>query len=214
MTNIVSLRPYQFILLPIALGLLLPTLLMPWVIINFQGVNGLTPLDLMRGSYERSNNDSGSKEGFATASREHPELVFLDLVSSYKVEGAFAFWISTYLASIVAMILSLVFQRLRTRIAVIAGSLAIAAAITWFYSIEELKINFAEQAAMTGGLIGEEFKGKGNERTLIDTIVRIGFGPYVVMPAGALAILFNSIQHYSKRNNRSDRHLQEKDKPT
>src|SRR2546428_6434885 len=155
MTNIVSLRPYQFILLPIALGLLLPTLLMPWVIINFQGVNGLTPLDLMRGSYERSNNDSGSKEGFATASREHPELVFLDLVSSYKVESAFAFWISTYLASIVAMILSLVFQKLRTKLAVIAGCLAIAAAITWFYSIEELKINFAEQAAMTGGLIGD-----------------------------------------------------------
>ena len=212
MTNIVSLSPYKFILLPIALGLLLPTLLMPWVIINFQGVNGLTPLDLMRGSYGRNNNDSDSKGGIATAIREHPELVFLDLVSSYKVEGAYAFWISTYLASIVAMILSIVFQRLRTRIAVIAGSLAIAAAITWFYSIEELKINFAEQAAMTGGLIGEEFKG--NERTLIDTIVRMGFGPYVAMPAGALAILFNSIKHYSKRNNRSDRHLQEKDKPT
>jgi hypothetical protein len=185
---------------------------MPWVIINFQGVNSLTPLDLMRGSYERNNNDIGNKEDFATASREHPELVFLDLVSSYKVEGAYAFWISTYLASIVAIILSVVFQRLRTKMAVIAGSLAIAAAITWFYSIEELKINFAEQAAMTGGLIGEEFKG--NERTLIDTIVRMGFGPYVAMPAGASAILFNSIQHYSKRNNRSDRHLQEKDKPT
>ena len=212
MTHIVSLSPYKFILLPIALGLLFPTLLMPWVIINFQGVNGLTPLDLMRGSYARNNNDSGSKESFATASREHPELVFLDLVSSYKVEGAYSFWISTYLASIVAMILSIVSQRLRTKMAVIAGSLAIAAAIAWFYSIEELKINFAEQAAITGGLIGEEFKG--NERTLIDTIVRMGFGPYVVIPAGALAILFNSIQYYSKKNNRSDPHLQEKDKPT
>lgn len=212
MANIVSLRPYQFILLPIALGLLLPSLLMPWVIISFQGVNGLTPLDLVRGSYDRSNSYSGSKEGVATASREHPELVFLDLVSSYKLQGAYVFWISTYLASIIAMIVSLVFQRVRTKMAIIAGSLAIAAAITWFYSIEELKINFAEQAAITGGLIGEEFKG--NERTLIDTIVRMGFGPYAAIPAGALGILFYSIQHYLKRNDRDDPHQQENDKPT
>jgi len=211
MTNIVSLRPYQFILLPIALGLMLPTLLMPWVIINLQGVNGLTPLDLVRGSYERNNNDGGNKDDIVTSSREHPELVFLDLVSSYKVQGAFALWISTYLASIMAMILSLVFQRLRTRMAIIAGSLAIAAAMTWLYSIEELKVNFAEQAAITGGLIGEEFKG--NERTLIDTIVRIGFGPYVAIPAGTLAILFYPIQRYLKRNNKTGLHLQ-KDETT
>jgi hypothetical protein len=65
---------------------------------------------------------------------------------------------------------------------------------------------------MTGGLIGEEFKG--NERTLIDTIVRMGFGPYVAMPAGALGILFFSVQQYLKRNKNTSLSLQEKDKPT
>jgi hypothetical protein len=178
---------------------------MPWVILNFQGVNGLTPLDLLRGSYERAQRG-------ATADREHPELLFLDLVMSYKVEGVYILWICTYLASIVAMIISLVFQRLRTKIVVIAGSLAMASAIAWFFSIEELKINFAEQAAMTGGLIGGEFKG--NERTLIDTIIKIGFGPYIAISAGALGIFFYFSRHYSKRDDKTGLHLQEKDNST
>ena len=197
-------RSYRFILIPIALGLLLPTLFMPWVIISFQGVSALTPIDLMLGSFEKTESQS------AIIDREHPELLFLDLVSSYKVQGAYFFWLSAYIISIISMVLSLLIPRSRTTTVLIAGSLALAAAIAWFYSIEGLKTNFVNQAAMTGGLIGEEFKG--NERYLIDNIVRMGFGPYVVALAGAVG-LFHFGQYYLKRNYQTDSRTPGNDKP-
>ena len=197
-------RSYRFILIPIALGLLLPTLFMPWVIINFQGVNALTPIDLLQGSFEKPGGHA------AITDREHPELLFLDLVSSYKVQGTYFFWISTYLISIISMILSLVMPRLRTIMVLVAASLAVAAAIAWFYSSEGLKTNFVDQATITGGLIGAEFRG--NERYLIDNIVRIGFGPYVVTLAGAVGLFYFG-QYYLKRKDQTNSLMPENDKP-
>jgi hypothetical protein len=52
--------------------------------------------------------------------------------------------------------------------------------------IESIKNTFAEQAALTGGLIGEEFRG--NENSLADRILKVGIGPLVIIPAGGLAI--------------------------
>jgi hypothetical protein len=204
-----SFGEYQFIFLPVALGLLLPTLALPWVLINFQGVSSLTPTDLLWGSYELGSNSTEYRD-FAAASREHPELVYLDLVTSYNAQGLYAIWMVTYLASMIAIILSLTLRKWRSIIAVIAGILAISAVIAWFYSMEVLKSTFVEQAGMTGGVIGEEFKG--NERALIDSILGIGFGPYLVIPAGAMAILFSIVRHYGKSGDNA--RLHEKDQPS
>jgi hypothetical protein len=207
MTNVVVvLRSYQFILIPVALGLLLPTLLMPWVVINLLGINGLTPVDLVRGSYELSNASESNPDASETA-REQPELVFLDLVSSYNVTGLYLLWISAYLGSIVTMILAAILKKWRARITVVAGALAIAAGLAWFVSIEVLKMNFVEQASLTGGLIGEEFRG--NERALIDSIVMIGLGPFLAATAGAIGVLSYLANRYLKKRNDSDfRHQQ------
>jgi hypothetical protein len=211
MTNVVGLvREYQFILLPIALGLLLPTLMMPWIIINFQGITGLTPLDLMFGSYEHGSTVSDNK-GLPSSSREHNELIFLDLVSPYNIFGIYALWILTYLASMITMILCIVLKKWRSRFAIIAGILAVVASLTWFYTIEALKINFVQQASVTGGLIGEEFRG--SERILVDEIVRMGFGPYLALIAGATGIIpYFTKRYVIKRDN--SRHVQEKGQPT
>lgn len=196
-----SVRKYQFILIPIALGFLLPSLLMPWVTINFLGVTGLTPLDLFQGSYKMSSNVTSS-EDTAAASREPPELVFLDLVSSYNVAWLYSVWMLAYLGSIIVMIISAMLKQWRVQTALLGGALAIVAATVWLFSIEEMKINFAAQASMTGGLIGGEFKG--NERALIDTIVRMGLGPYIAIAAGAAGILSYPIQHYFKKSRDDD----------
>ncbi|HJS83480.1 MAG TPA: hypothetical protein VJ742_11675, partial [Nitrososphaera sp.] len=44
-----------------------------------------------------------------------------------------------------------------------------------------------DQAALMGGIIGEEFKG--HETTLADMLIRLGAGQYFVAASGALGIL-------------------------
>jgi hypothetical protein len=192
-----TLGSYHFILLPIALGLVTPTMLMPWAIISFQGVNGLTPIDLIKGSLEKSDN---------AYTREHPELIFLNLVSTSKMQSGYLLWAISYFASIPAILLSLVFQRWRAKLAIIAGVLVILSASTWLILIEQMKVSFAEQAAITGGLIGEEFKG--NERALIDTILKLGIGPFVALAAAAPCILFYAWSKYLKPNSKTNPSLQ------
>ncbi|MGI0037760.1 MAG: hypothetical protein ACRD99_05330, partial [Nitrososphaera sp.] len=51
---------------------------------------------------------------------------------------------------------------------------------------ESLKENFARQAATTGGIIGEEFKG--HESTLADILIRLGIGQYFVAAGGIVAV--------------------------
>jgi hypothetical protein len=68
-----------------------------------------------------------------------------------------------------------------------AGILAIVSSFLWFYSVDSLKNDFAEQAAITGGIIGEEFKGQ--ERSLADIIIGLGLGPYVALVGGAIGTL-------------------------
>jgi hypothetical protein len=194
-----KLDSFHFVLLPIALGLVVPTLLMPWAIINFQGVSGLTPIDLIKGSLGNTDN---------SFTREHPELVFLNLVSTSKMQAGFVLWAISYLASIIAILLSVGIQRWRTKFSLAAGVLVILSASTWLITIEQIKVSFAEQAALTGGLIGEEFKG--SERTLIDTILKVGFGPFVALSAGAPCVLFYVWASYLKSNNKTTPNLQGK----
>lgn len=179
---------YRFLLVPIALGLLLPSLIMPWVIFGLFGTSNLSPIDILPSSSDAA--DSGVTPDLV---REHPEVIFHDLVKSYNATNLYISSMATYLISIAGIIVSMFMNNQRKMIVtLVAGILAITSAIIWFVMIESIKTNFAQQAALTGGLIGEEFRG--NEMGLADTILRLGIGPYIVSIAGGVVICSYFIQ--------------------
>lgn len=179
---------YQFLLLPTALGLLLPSLIMPWVTLDLFGTYNLSPIDLLFSSSDGA--DAGNSPDLI---REHPEIIFHDLVRSYKATSLYIISMATFLAAIVGINLSIPMKnQQRMLVALIAGTLAITSAIAWFLLMDSIKNNLAQQAALTGGLIGEEFKG--NERDLADRILKVGIGPLVIIPAGGTGISYYFIQ--------------------
>jgi hypothetical protein len=173
---------------------------MPWVILNFLGTNGLTPVDLIGSSLGIQN---GSVGNAPSQSAEDPDAIFLNLVSTNGVAILYSSSLTMFIVSIALMSASAALRKQRRILVLIAGVLSIISSIAWFTTIEVLKVNFSEQASMTGGLIGEEFKG--NERYLIDTILRVGFGPVVLIPAGASGIMYYFVHGYmisgSRRTN-------------
>jgi hypothetical protein len=179
---------YNFILLPIALGLLFPSLIMPWVTFGLFGTSNISPLDLL------SSWSDGPSGGITPdIIREHPEIIFHDLVKSYKVTAPYVISMACYLASIVGIVIAITMKNKHKRVvALIAGVLAITSAAVWFVMIESMKNSFAQQAALTGGLIGEEFRG--NENSLADRILKVGIGPLLLIPAGGLAIGYSILQ--------------------
>ena len=182
---------YRFLLVPMALGLLLPSLIMPWVTFALFGTSNLSPVDLLPSSSDAA--DSGVTPELV---REHPEVIFHDLVKSYNATNLYISSMATYLISIACMIVSMFMNnQLKMIITLVTGILAITSAVIWFVMIDSVKSNFAQQAALTGGLIGEEFRG--NEKGLADTMLKVGIGPYIVSIAGVVGISSCFIQKRS-----------------
>jgi hypothetical protein len=178
---------YNFILLPIALGLLLPSLIMPWVTLDLFGTSNFSAIDLV--FWETDPIDGITPDII----REHPEIIFHDLVKSYKLTVPYVISIASFLASMVGVIIAITMKsKHKWIVALIAGVFAITSAAIWLVLIESMKNSFAEQAALTGGLIGEEFRG--NENSLADRILKVGIGPLVIIPAGGLAIGYSFFQ--------------------
>lgn len=169
---------YRFISLPVALGLLLPSLFIPWITINFLGLSLFSPLDVMRiFLFERAGN------------RDQNQFDLYDLIASYDESfSASIASIGLLVSSIVGMSSGIIFKAHRSRLVLAAGCLAVASCVFWLYSIESLKNNFSHQAAITGGVIGEEFKG--NERVIADVIIGMGLGPYLALAGGAAGLMF------------------------
>lgn len=166
----------RFIFVPAALGLLLPALFLPWIGINFLGLTLFSPVDIVTSTFWNDDSNQGSR------------FDLQNFISSYKdTYNIFIVSMILVIASIGIMAAAIPFNRRRSELAFVAGILAIASSILWLYSVESLKNNFAEQAAMSGGIIGEEFRG--HERSLADIIIVIGFGPYVALAGGAIGTL-------------------------
>jgi hypothetical protein len=177
-----GLTHYRFISLPIALGLLLPSLFVPWITINFLGLSLFSPLDIMR---------ILSFQGAGDGDRDQFDLY--NLMTSYNDSfSASALSMGLLIASFVGMSFGVVFSSRRALFILAAGCLAISSSIFWFYSIESLKSNFSHQAAITGGIVGEEFRG--HERTLADIIIGVGLGPYLALAGGVVVMTFSISQ--------------------
>lgn len=90
-------------------------------------------------------------------------------------------------------------------IALGAGIFAIVAGVTWIYSIESFKAQFSRDAELSGGIIGEEWKGNAN--LFVDRLIVMGVGHYVVIAAGVIAVFSRFIvthKHESNQNAMSE----------
>lgn len=200
--NICSLR-YQIILLGAALGLLLVSLVLPWVVVNLFGQRSYSAFD----NIQILTNSQKVEEGNTTetpSNNNNPQndLVISDLTTVYP-DSSSAFILSMlilYPISVAVMSGAIIFTAiigkrggsnkklvvLSSRIALAAGILAITTAALWIYSVESFKVQFSRDAEVSGGIIGEEWKG--NARVIIDRIIMMGLGQYIVIASGVIAV--------------------------
>ena len=169
-----NLRSYVFLLLPISLGIMLPSIFISWIAVNFLGFHQFSPIEIVSELYAQ--NESQGRFDIRNLLSSYNDTL------SYTVAS-----FSLYFVSLVGMMISVGWNKQRTRIALVSGILAMTAASLWIYSVESLKDNFSRQAAITGGIIGEEFKG--HESALADVLIRLGIGQYFVAAGGVVAVL-------------------------
>src|SRR5437867_3348225 len=204
MTNIASLRRYQFILLPISLGLFAASLVIPWVTITFLGTFPFSPITIAGELYSHGTAVASYKNTTAANSPVLSSQGFdlIGFISSYRTSfTAFVISFILYLAAFGAVILAIVKKSRRSIIAISAGILAISSGLFCLGALESLKISFAKVAAESGGIIGGEFKG--NEGAIADSIIGIGSGPYVTVVIGVLSISYSSIERIKTRKDAS-----------
>ena len=163
----------MFLLVPISIGIMLPSIFISWIAINFLGFHQFSPIEIVSELYGQ--NESQGR------------FDIQNLLTSYYDTFAFAVTsFSLYFASLVGFIICLGWNKHRANIALAAGIIAITASGLWIYSVESLQENFSRQAAITGGIIGEEFKG--HESTLADILIQLGIGQYFVAAGGVVAV--------------------------
>ncbi|MER3407741.1 MAG: hypothetical protein C4292_02875 [Nitrososphaera sp.] len=88
-------------------------------------------------------------------------------------------------AAAAAIAAALPLKRHRAHLALAVGVLAVSAGAIWIYGIESLKDSISRAAAITGGIVAEEFRGR--EGDLADLFIMMGAGPYITVVAGCVA---------------------------
>jgi hypothetical protein len=185
---------FRFLLLPISLGLLLPSLLLPWLAVDFLGHHMYVPVNVLGEIMNQNNNNNNA------ITKQDDSFGLLDITSTYHDSWfAIVFSMVIYPASIILIVAAVLYRNYQSKLALAGGILAIISVILWIYAIDSFKSHFAREAASTGGLISGEWKGK--ENLLINRIIITGSGYYYVIIAGTIAISVYIIEnfHYRKK---------------
>jgi hypothetical protein len=217
----VPLLNYQIVLLTAALGLSLISLTLPWLTINLFGQRSYSAFDNMQIlTYAQKEEEEGNAGGTSfDDNKPQNDLVIADLTAVYPNSSS-AFILSIlilYPISIAGMVGAIVFSAigkkggskarsvLSSRLGLVAGILAIIAAVLWIYSIQSFKDQFSRDADLSGGIIGEEWKGNAN--VIIDRLIMVGVGQYLVIASGVIAIFSHFIGNtYYKYENHHPYH--------
>jgi MFS family permease len=205
---------YQIILLTVALGLLLISLILPWLIVNFFGQRSYSAFDNMQILTNSQKEERNAGDTSFNNNKPQNDLVIADLTTVYP-DSSSAFILSMlilYPTSITVMVGAIVFSAigkkegskrklvLSSRVGLVAGILAIITAVLWIYSVQSFKVQFSRDADLSGGIIGEELKGNAN--LIIDRLIMIGLGQYLVIASGVIAIFSHFIGNtYHKYEN-------------
>jgi hypothetical protein len=169
---------YKLIILPVVIGLFLPSFLVPWVTINLFGYHSFSPLNILEELFTQPKSSSATRQN---------QIALLEITPSYRdAYVGIIISIILFIISILAAIAAIVSKSHRSILLLLVAILSISSSLLWLYSIESFKTSFAHQAAVTGGLIGEEWKGR--EDTIVNRIIRLGAGQYFVLIAGIVAM--------------------------
>lgn len=163
---------YQYLLVPVSVGLLLAAFAVPWVAINFLGYRAYSPLQIIAGFVETP--DDAGRQIDSSLLRQNGPTVTASMAS-----------MATFVVATAILLAAIPLKKHRARLALVAGIVAIGSSVLWIYAIGSLKDSIAKAAAVTGGIIGEEFKGREGE--LADLFIVMGIGHYLAMAAGALS---------------------------
>lgn len=216
-----ALLNYQIVLLTAALGLSLISLTLPWLTINLFGQRSYSAFDNMQILTDSQKEEEEGNAGDTSFDNNKPQndSVIADLTAVYPNSSS-AFIISIlilYPISIAGMVGAIVFSAigkkggnkarsvLSSRLGLVAGILAIITAVLWIYSIQSFKDQFSRDADLSGGIIGEEWKGNAN--VIIDRLIMVGVGQYLVIASGVIAIFSHFIGNtYYKYENHHPYH--------
>ncbi|MGH9990704.1 MAG: hypothetical protein ACREAS_09735, partial [Nitrososphaera sp.] len=193
----------QFVLVSVALGFLILSTALPWLIVNLFGQRTYSALDNLTIIIT-----TASPMSTDALEKSQIDPIISDLNSWIYSNSSFALIVGTilYPISLATMAIALVLIVLRNKVTsywthqtvVAAGILAIVAAAFWIYSIQSFKIQFSQEAELSGGIIGEEWRG--SVERVLDRLIVIGSGPFVVAAGGIIAIFAFFIERtYIKR---------------
>lgn len=186
---------YQIMLTSVAVGLLLISLAMPWLVVNLFGQRSYSALDNMKSVANIQEDEENSSD----PPRNDP--VLSDLRSVYP-NSSLSFvitMVALYPISIITMIAAAITlaalrsndskkttSSLPSNLTLTAGIFAIATGIVWIYSVESFKAQFSHDAELSGGIIGEEWKGQAD--IFVNRLIILGVGHYLVIAAGVIGI--------------------------
>lgn len=181
-----ELSDYRFLLVPISIGMLVSALVIPWISINFLGYRSYSPIDILPSLLQPQDDKTVGKQEVAG-------------LSTIMMGYSHAFSLSSMILFVLAigcMLSSIMLKDRRRDLSLLAGIFAIFAGTFWIYAVEASKMNFSQAAQLTGGAIAGEFVGK--EDALVNSLFIIGFGHYVVIAAGAIAILYYFLERRAR----------------
>jgi hypothetical protein len=201
-------------LLTAALGLLLISLTLPWLTINLFGQRSYSAFDNIQILTDSQKEERNAGDTSFDNNKPQNDLVIADLTTVYP-DSSSAFILSIlilYPISIAVMVGAIVFSAigkkggskrklvLSSKVGLVAGILAIITAVLWIYSVQSFKVQFSRDADLSGGIVGEEWKGNAN--VIIDRLIMIGLGQYLVIASGVIAIFSHFIGNtYHKHEN-------------
>jgi len=164
---------YKKLFFILALGFLIPSLLIPWSSIDFIGESTeYTPLKITKDLVIKDNSNNAFN--------------LIKMIKPYK---------ASYLSMILSMILYFssfyfLYQSYNiksSKLLLISAVLIFASIGLYSFSIENYKTGFSFIANETGGIVGEEFKG--DEREIINNILKKDQGYYLTIIAGIFSML-------------------------
>lgn len=127
---------YRFILVPVSLGILVPSLFLPWLSIDLLGHHTYSPLNILVEMIYLKDKTFIQSQSFS----------LLNITSTYhnSYYGIICS-MTIYLGSISFLVVSLLLQRkyhriLPSRLVIISGIFALAAGVSWLHAIELSRI--------------------------------------------------------------------------
>jgi hypothetical protein len=164
---------YKQLFFILALGFLIPSLIIPWASSDFIGEShSYTPLKITK--------------GLLVEDKSNSVFNLVKLIKPYKM-SYYAMILSMTLYFSSFYLLYRAHDKKSDKLLIFAAVFILLSVGLYTFSIENYKSGFSSIANQTGGIIGEEFRG--DERSVINNIIKYGDGHKIALIAGIFSLL-------------------------